>query len=378
MAESPLFQSFFLGGFECSTHRNRSNTRLDLLTSTRHDHHVYADYQRLLQHNIRAARDGIRWHLIEQTPGIYDFSSVLPMIHAARDTQMQVVWDLCHYGWPDDIDIFSLEFIRRFKRMARAFIRLLVNETDDVPFVAPVNEISYFAWAGGEVGWMSPFTHWRGYELKVQLARAAIEAVDVIRGIAPKARIVHCDPAINVIPNCDDPHSYHHAAGHHRSQFEAWDMISGQHLPELGGSPSHLDIIGVNYYSHNQWIHPGRTINRHHPLYKPFREILQDVYMRYQRPLFVSETGDEGDARVDWLRYVCEEVRAAIEMGVPVQGVCIYPILDYPGWDDDRICQSGLWGYADESGERPICQEFADELHRQQALMEAALSLEYS
>jgi hypothetical protein len=31
------FRSFFLGGFECSTHRLRSGKRLDLIRSTRHD-----------------------------------------------------------------------------------------------------------------------------------------------------------------------------------------------------------------------------------------------------------------------------------------------------------------------------------------------------
>src|SRR5205823_6568889 len=109
-----LFQSFFLGGFECSTHRTQSGRRLDLIASTAHDRHAHADYLRLREQGIRAAREGLRWHLIEVAPGRYDFASALPLLRAARDTGTQVIWDLCHYGWPDDLDVLSPAFVRRF------------------------------------------------------------------------------------------------------------------------------------------------------------------------------------------------------------------------------------------------------------------------
>src|SRR5690349_12131057 len=100
-----LFRSFFLGGFECSTHRRGDGRRLDLLSATGHDRHAADDYRMLGHHGIAAVRDGLRWHLIEVAPGHYDWSSVLPMLRAARQNGTQVIWDLCHYGWPDDLDI---------------------------------------------------------------------------------------------------------------------------------------------------------------------------------------------------------------------------------------------------------------------------------
>ena len=139
-----------MGGFECATHRLVDGRRLDLTSATAHDTYVVQDYQRLQDHGIRVARDGIRWHLIEPTPYHYDFSSLLPMVRAARETQTQVIWDLCHYGWPDDLDIFSPEFVRRFSRMVEAVVHVLKDESELPLFVAPVNEISFFAWAGGE------------------------------------------------------------------------------------------------------------------------------------------------------------------------------------------------------------------------------------
>lgn len=102
MKRSPLFQSFFLGGFECSTHRLRSHERRDLIRATQHDKFVLADYQRLREIGILSARNGLRWHLIETKPYRYDFSTVLPMGQAAQETGIQVIWDLFHYGWPED------------------------------------------------------------------------------------------------------------------------------------------------------------------------------------------------------------------------------------------------------------------------------------
>ncbi len=36
------------------------------------------------------------------------------------------------------------------------------------------------------------------------------------------------------------------------------------------------------------------------------------------------------------------EVRTAMRIGVDVAGVCLYPVMDYPGWLDDRHCRCGL------------------------------------
>ena len=74
--------------------------------------------------------DAIRWHLIERSPGAYDFSSVLSMLDAARRAGVQVIWDLLHYGWPDDIDIFAPEFVERFARLAAAFAEVAQAHTD--------------------------------------------------------------------------------------------------------------------------------------------------------------------------------------------------------------------------------------------------------
>jgi hypothetical protein len=142
-----LFSSFILGGFECSTHRRHDGRRLDLVKSTQHDRLVVEDYRQLAQHGIYSVRDGLRWYLIENSPGRYDWTSFLPMLRAARDNGVQAIWDLCHYGWPSDIDIWKPEFVERFARFSQAAARVVRDETDAAPFFCPVNQTSYFSWA---------------------------------------------------------------------------------------------------------------------------------------------------------------------------------------------------------------------------------------
>ena len=104
MVTPQLFETFFQAGFECSSHRRRDGKRVDVIAATEHDRAAAADYRQLAALKLRTARDGLRWHLIERSPGQYDWSSFLPMLKAARDLDIQVIWDLLHYGWPDHIE----------------------------------------------------------------------------------------------------------------------------------------------------------------------------------------------------------------------------------------------------------------------------------
>jgi glycosyltransferase involved in cell wall biosynthesis len=343
-----LFRSVIQGGFECSTHRRaHDRARVDVIASSHHDLHAEHDYRALAHHGILTVRDGLRWHLIEQVPGIYDWSSLERQRVAAGVVGTEVIWDLLHYGWPDDIDVWTPAFVTRFAAFAAAAARHLgPARPGERRFYAPVNEVSFFAWGGGDAAYLNPFARGRGYELKVQLARAAIAAMEAILLVDPAARFVHADPVINIVTDPARPHDAPAAEGHRLAQFQGWDMIAGRTWPQIGGRPALLDIVGVNFYHNNQWIHGGPPLPYGDPLARPFREILADTYARYGRPIFVAETGIEGDARGEWLRSILTEVEAAIALGVPVEGVCLYPVLDHPGWDDGRYCPNGLLSHA--------------------------------
>lgn len=371
-----LFESFFLAGFECSTHYLESGKRLDEIASTQHDLLASKDYLRLLNQGISTAREGIRWHLIECQPGKYDFSSALGMVRAAKEMGVQVIWDLCHYGWPDWLDIFESRFVSAFEKLAREFAKLLKDEGEEIPFICPINEISFFAWGGGDSAWLNPYARGRGDELKDQLVRASVAAVEALWEVNPRTRIAQIDPIIHVLPgDPDDPKQRQDAENYRLSQYATFDMLAGNLKPHLGGKKEYLDIIGVNYYVHNQWILGGSFIEPTNPRYRPFRNMVKEFHDRYQRPLFIAETGIEDDARPWWFRYVCTEVRAAMRAGSQVEGICLYPIVNHPGWVDDRHCYSGLWDYPNENGDREIHEPLARELKRQQGLFGQLLAI---
>ena len=368
-----LFEDVFLGGFECSCHRLEDGRRLDLAASTRHTELADADYARLRSVGMTAARDGVSWIHAERA-GEFDFSHVVPILRAAARHDVHVVWDLMHFGWPDDVDVFSTCFSSRFARYATAFARWLIDETDQVPFIVPINEMSFLAWAGGDVRCMNPFEAARGVELKAQFVRACIEAIEGIRAVAPSARFLQPEPVINIVSDLEKPKTWRRVESDNLLQYQAWAMLAGQQWPSLGGHPRYLDVLGVNFYPDNQFMLDGTTIGHDDVRYQPFSKMLLEVYERFRRPMIVSETGSEGDHRAPWLRYVATQCVAALRRGCELHGVTLYPVVSHPGWVDERHCHNGLWDYPDETGHRPIHEPLARELVRQRGPLMVARS----
>lgn len=334
-----------MGGFEGSSHRYQGR-QLDLVAASGHGRHAGVDYGLLAGAGLLTARDALRWHLIEQGTG-RDWSSWDPMLEAASRAGVQVIWDLVHYGVPEGVDVWGAGFVERVAGFAAAAAARARERVPGPRVWAPMNEISFWAWAGGDVAYLHPETMGRGAELKRQLARAGIAAARAIRAVDPAARLVWPEPLIHVVGHPERPGEWGEAEGYRLSQYEAWDMVCGRMCPELGGAPELLDIVGGNFYFNNQWIHSaqpggGETLGLGHRLFRPMSEILREVHGRYGRPVLVSETGAEGGSGPGWLRYVAGEVRDAEAAGVEVLGVCLYPVMDYPGWTDGRHCACGV------------------------------------
>ncbi len=364
---SGLFKSFYMGGFECATHQRRDRKQIDVIAVTQHDAHAADDYRMLRRAGVQTVRDGLRWHTIEQVAGVYDWSSFLPMLGASVATETQVIWDLCHWGVPAGLDIFAPEFVTRFAAFAGATARVVREYSDAVPIYCAVNEISFWSWVGGDVETFHPHRTGSGDVLKRQLVAATVAAIHAVRAVDPRARFVQPEPIINIVAHENSPEESADAARHTASQFEAWDMLRGDRAAELGGSPAMLDIIGVNFYWNNQWVHGGEKATLGNHYHKPLHVMLRGLWERYGRPIVITETGAEAQAGVGWLGYIAAEVRQAMREGVPVEGVCLYPVMDYPGWDDERHCHCGLIAVSEDWGERSLRMDLAEEIKAQEA-----------
>jgi len=347
------FASFFQAGFECSSHRRRDGVRLDLIRATSHDKHVLQDYRLCRQLGFRTLRDGLRWHLIERSPGRYDWSSWLPALEAAEAVGMDVIWDLFHYGSPDCIDQGAPDFPERFTDFAMAAVEVQQSVSKRPPVVCPLNEINFLSWAVDD-GYFPPVGPGQRGWFKDQLIRTAIASATAIRERWPGATIVWAEPLIHIAPHDRRRPTMRAAKENLQGMYEAYDWITGLARPELGGNPSLVDVVGWNFYPHNQWYFEGPTIPMGHHEYRPLADMLSEMAERYGKPMFLSETGAEGSAKPSWLHYVCNEVQGAMDRGADVRGICWYPITAYPGWDNSRHAETGLLSTVVSDGTRHV------------------------
>jgi beta-glucosidase/6-phospho-beta-glucosidase/beta-galactosidase len=339
-----MFRSFFMGGYECADHINRSGVRVNLLEETQHISKAYEDYALLSETGIKTVREGIAWSQVEKKPFIYDFSEVRTRIEAAARFGIQVIWDLCHFGYPDDLIPTHPLFPKRFKSLCRAFCEFHNKYSKETLYIIPVNEISFLSWHSGDVRGTVPFAINSGFDIKYHLCKAVIEGIKTLKETDPSARILTVEPIVKILPgSCDDAGILRQV---NEDQFQAMDIIGGRICPELGGEPEYLDILGFNYYYNNQWEHNGMQLAWPDPDKKriSLSDLLKEAYTRYNRPMFIAETGHFGNLRAQWLEEVTNESILAIKQGVDLRGICIYPLVDRPDWDDlNYYSECGLW-----------------------------------
>jgi protoporphyrinogen oxidase/glycosyltransferase involved in cell wall biosynthesis len=360
-AAAAPFASYWQAGYEGADHVNHAGVAQDMNRITGHQRRARADYALLRRFGIRTVRESAGWRLCERG-GRYDFSRLESRARAARDLGLQTCWTFCHYGWPDELDLFSAEFVPRFARYCRALAEFLAPYVGEQPVYSPINEISFTSW-----GLATHMFRCKGMDAehadsagKRQLVRAHVAGCDAIWQVAPGARILQCDPLIHVTAPAGRPDWAAQAAGWRASQFEAWDMLCGRVEPELGGAPRYLDLMGLNYYHSNQWESGSNLRLWWHlgdPRRVPLHQLLAEVQQRYGRPLLLAETSHVGSGRGVWIRQIVEQAALAVQHGVDLRGVCIYPVIDRPDWDDPAHWhRSGLWDVAG-AGSDPLARQ---------------------
>jgi len=349
------FKSFLMGGFECADQQNAFGRRVDLYKISGHDRFLEEDYDQLNQIGIETIREGIRWSVVETKPYEYDWSEVERIIKVSQEKNIQVVWDICHFGFPDDLTPLHPMFPRRFSQICREFVikyRSMVPE--GLLVVTPINEVSFISWLGGDVRGTSPYCVGQGWEVKYALMKAYIEGIEMMKEIDPSVRILITEPLISIVSNNPgNNEAVLFAEEKHFEQFQVHDILSGAMCPELRGKPEYLDIIGVNYYYDNQWINETHEFlpwaeEPPHPLFRSLHSLVETVFARYGRPIIIAETSHPGEDRAKWIRSISKECISILTSGLPLLGCCFYPLIDRPDWDDlNDWHHSGIWDIYD-------------------------------
>ncbi len=363
LTDIPQFQSFIMTGYECTAAQTEIRERLDMLKATRHDEYCRIDYTLAKELGVTTVREGLSWHFIDRG-GTYDFSRYEHMLRIGSEEGVEQIWDLNHFDFPGHLDPFSEKFVDSFVEYALRAWEMLRKHIPGTLYIVPVNEISFFSWIGADRGVWAPYKTGRenGFRFKQQLVRAAIAAMRAIWKEDRGVRFIHTDPFMRRV--AIEP-ALSHAKAHAHDfneivRFEAWDMISGRTFPELGGSPELLDIVGINYYFHNQekvLSRPDGSLGHEamewdSRLRVSFADMVKLAVERYGRPVLVSETGSFGDLRYKWWKRLLSEVEEAFSQGLPLCGVCAYPAVDRPDTVNFLFRQSGLWDFEDND---PAC-----------------------
>jgi UDP-galactopyranose mutase len=337
-----LFRSFWLASFDAVDHLPGIRLPGDGFDLGEYAARVDADYATVAEAGITCVRESIGWRRAARD-GSLDFASVLLRAERARRAGLQIVWTLCHDGWPDDIDVCSDAFVDRFRAFAGAAARVLAPFAGpEPPLYTPINEISFLAWALAEtalVGRQRSDLRNRSYELKRQLVRAALAASDAIREVDSRARFLHTEPATSVVASDEGP-------TRHAVLFRGFDMLTGRLEPALGGAPGEVDVIGIQCHSDGHaWRGTPDGASRT-PAAPPMAlsRLLEDVYARYRRPIVVAESNPVPASRAGWLREIGDEIGKALERGVPIVATCVSRVVERPGWEDPRYWRGRrLW-----------------------------------
>jgi beta-glucosidase/6-phospho-beta-glucosidase/beta-galactosidase len=380
--DDTLFPTFFMAGFECSTFVWKDRKRKDYVVLTGHDRHLNSDYDAVMDLGIGVVREAIRWHLVDKGQKKYDWSTVDPLIEAMNKCQITTIWDLCHYGFPDGCDPFSNECHEQFLDYCRAAGEYVMARTEPPYFFTPINEITFFSGAATDMGWMYPFAKGRYAEFKQAICKMAIDGVQALRDVKANARMVHVDPIIYTVPPPDRPDLADEAwKKTYEEAYEAWDILYGKLHPELGGSPEVLDIVGVNVYNFSQAQmnadNSREVLGPRDPRRKPLSELLMFAWERYKRPLIIGETSGYQDKRAEWLRMTMEESMKALNSGIDLHGVCLYPCVDIPDWQTQEWAKIGIFDIEDaDTCERIPCESYMEELRHWQRTLDQPENVE--
>lgn len=371
-----------MAGYECTDQLNHYGDRVDLLSLTGHIAQIQEDYALLSDLHISTVREGIRWSKVEYRPYEYDFSTVKIMIDAGKAQGIQQIWDICHFGYPEDLSPLHPHFARRFVALCEAFVNFYRTASPEGRLiVTPINEVGFISWLGGDHASTTPYCRGMGWEVKYSLVRAYILGINAMKTIDPELLIMTTEPIVNIVPvQGASAAEILSANEQHELQYQALDMLTGKICPELGGHAGLIDYMGFNFYYNNQWVSnvydclPWANLDPD-PRWRGLSSLLLEAYHRYEKPVVLAETSHPGEHRSNWIELITRECIKALAFGVPLRGICLYPIIDRPDWDHLHIWHhSGLWdASSDNPYERRLCDSYAEAILESQILLVAHL-----
>jgi hypothetical protein len=94
--------------------------------------------------------------------------------------------------------------------------------------------------------------------------------------------------------------------------------------------------------------------------------------------MIIGETSGMKAGREDWLRDVMDESLAAVNTGIDLHGVCLFPAVDMPDWHTGEWLNNGICDVVPEGDilNRVACEPYVVELRRWQKELNRVTALD--
>jgi hypothetical protein len=345
-----LDRGFVVGsGIECSAPIIAGGHRQDELRKTGHWSRVREDLTLVGSFGIRFLRYGIPFHVVDATPGQYDWAWTDRALGTLRDLGIEPIADLLHFGVPDDLrGIGDPRLPARFLAYATAF----AERYPWVRYYTPVNEPQVTATLSANHGWWNErTTDARGWIAAIDnVATCAALAMEAIRARRPDAIFIQSDACESFLPaNAAAIDAANFLFERH---FVGWDLAYGRRPIEpvvewLAASGLGEDrlawfaehgssqgcVAGHDYYPGNEWIVTEDRRQKKVPRRRGYAAVAREHWAHHQLPFMLAETNWEGRDAPAWLAQTWNDALQLRLEGLPIRGYIWYGFVDHVDWD---------------------------------------------
>ena len=348
----------------------------DIMETTGHDVSWKQDLALLAAAGVRRLRYPIRWHRLEPEEGIFNWSETDRVLKHLVDQGFEPIVDLVHHtsyprwltaGFADPR--FGAAYLRYAEAVALRYPWIREYTLFNEPF-------STLFLTGHEAIWPPYHSGLSGFVEQILNVLPAVAEASVFFGeLLPDARHVWVDTCEHHTGTGASGEAYARMANERR--FLVIDTFLGRGydpdgalaplLAATGGErllnirPGRIDILGLDYYAHCQWEFgpTGGSAPTERPL--PLSDQILHYWQRYGLPCMLAETNLRGftSDRATWFKYVLEQCELAAAKGVPITGMCWFPVVDSTDWDsllyrcDGNIDPVGVFWLDSELARQP-------------------------
>ncbi len=337
-----------------------------------------ADLELLLGCGVTRLRYPIRWHRIQPNRRTFDWRETDGVLGWMQGHGMRPIVDLCHHtSYPRWLKRGFAD--RSFRDAYLLYVETFARRYPWVEEYTLFNEPFTTFLLCGQLGVWPPHTHGlRGFlGLASNVMPALTLASRALRELLPAARHFYVDTCERATAATTE--AVDHTAMVNDRRFFLLDLFLGlpidtdrpfvtsvlvagaEHLLQL--EPGHVDVVGLDYYAHNQWRYfdAGGRGTTSSPDPGSLADLIEEYWLRYRLPCALGETNIRGFApdRASWLKYTLEQCEIAQARGVPMDGYCWFPFIDSTDWNsvlvrcEGNIDPVGVYWLDDQLRRRP-------------------------